>query len=152
MLIGSRPSGPGVDDESRPNPPPGWDMKIRDRHFNSSFIEATPKRRSGRQPQQVRVHPLDPDHLAAMKYTNPSLPAESWKESDDGLASIPLALSNQYPGPIDEIGKGAGSPSDPRRHPGRRPGPHRRTGVRLGLVPERLADRPGGTRCFANQA
>ena len=52
---------------------------------------------------------------------------------------------------LTELSRTLGRPRDAGRHPGRRAGPPGGDGVRLDLVPERLADRPGGAARLAQQ-
>ena len=50
---------------------------------------------------------------------------------------------------LTELSRTLGRPRHAGRHSGRRAGPPGRDGLRLGLVPERLADRPGGAARLA---
>ncbi len=52
---------------------------------------------------------------------------------------------------LTELSRRLGRRCNPGRHSGRRAGPPGRAGLRLGLVPERLANRPGGAAGLAQQ-
>ena len=53
---------------------------------------------------------------------------------------------------LTELSRDAGPAGDAGRHSRRRTGPPGRDGLRLGLVSERLADRPGGAAGLAQQS
>ena len=69
------------------------------------------------------------------------------------MATAPLsfAVPDQHARLADRAVAGTGPAGDAGRHPGRRAGPLGGNGLRLDLVPERLADRPGGAAGLAQQ-
>ena len=71
-----------------------------------------------------------------------TLPSHRIEENKtDGKTTLPVALPDQYPRVADGLVPQAGQDGDAGRHPGRRTRPPGGDGVRLGLVPERMADR-----------
>ena len=72
------------------------------------------------------------------------------KHREDTALSGPL--SDQHPRLVDGTVADAAPAGHARRHPGCRAGPPGGDGLRLGLVPERLADRPGWSAGLPRQS
>ena len=68
-----------------------------------------------------------------------------------GTPRLSVALPDQHARLADGAGPVAGPARHAGRHSGRRARPPGRDGLRLDLVPERLADGPGGTARLARQ-
>ena len=68
-----------------------------------------------------------------------------------GDATLPGAVPGQYPRLADRAVAGSRPARDAGRHSRCRAGSAGREGLRLGLVPERLADRPGGAGDLARE-